>query len=120
MRIRAHERLKATAGLTSYEENTEVHGAFDTTKSKELQHLQQVLRRHGVIFRYDVHHLYHKSNPKDIDDEVQIVLKCVHDLGHNPRVRPNTLNQERFSIKCQTELVIQRLVYDVRIFYCTT
>jgi hypothetical protein len=114
MRIRAHERLKATEGLV---EQTEVTGSFDTSKEQELHHLQQIFRNHGVVFRFDKHHLYHKSNPRDIDFEIQTVLKCAHDQGHNPRVAPNTLKRPRFSVKCDTALVIQRLVYDMRVFF---
>lgn len=112
MKFRAPHRLRATS-----DQAIEVEAQFDKTKEIELRTLQKLLKNGGVIFKLDKHHLYHKTNPHDCVSEVQTVLKIVHDHGHVPNVRPGTLEQSRFSIKCTDDLIIQRLNNDLRVFF---
>lgn len=114
MRLQAFKRLRATnvEGSTHH-----VEAKFDTSKDQELWKLQQELKRQKVIFKLEAHHLFHKTNPKDIEREIELVLSVLHQAGHVPRVLPGVLKLDRFAIKCTHDLILQRIDSSLRIFF---
>jgi len=120
MPLNALQRLRLTSADTTAsvsDSDIEVTAQFDSEKDHELRTLQQTLRRKNVVFRLDMHHLFHKSNMNDIDMEIQIILEILDSLGHSPRILPGTLKNNRFAIKCTHGLVLQRIDFNLRIFF---
>lgn len=112
----AVHRLRATA-VQEQEDEQEVVAQFDRTKDKELRDLQNAMRGGGVVFKLDKFHLYHKTNQREVAEELMTVLKILDQLGHKARVVPGVLARPTFSVKCETGLVLQRLNNDVRLFF---
>jgi hypothetical protein len=110
---RALSRLKATAG----DQEVEVEAQFDGSKEQELKNLQAHLKRKGVIFRIERHYLFHKSNQHELDQEVQLVLEVLHQLEFDLRINPGILTKPRFALKSTQGLVLQRIEYNLRIFF---
>lgn len=118
----ALRRLKASS-TADFEVSGEVgpdqmvDAAFDQTKTEDLKTLQNILRRKGVIYKMSHHHLLHKTNEQDFDEDLKLTLEALHSMGHNPRIAPGVLTKTRFALKCTGDLVIQRIAYDLRLFF---
>lgn len=126
MQFNAPKRLRATVldrhteaahVTTAKDQPEEITARFDNTRDEELKTLQQALRRKAIIFRLDTHHLFHKTNAHEIDNEIQLILEIMHGMGHQPRILPGVMNQPRYAIKCNTDLILQRIEFNLRLFF---
>lgn len=125
LKINSSYRLATTSYLedSSYSEQyneSEVDAAFDKTRSYELTSVQLILKKNGVVFRLDKYHLFHKSNPHDISDDIKKVLLTLEQNGYKPVLKDHSvLNNLTFGIRCSNDLVFQRLKNDLRIYFYT-
>jgi hypothetical protein len=110
--LKAAHRLVAELVLTDA-----VEAQFDQTREEELRHLQGHLRICGYIFSFSQHHIFHKSNPKEIAQEAQEIAEELNKLGYQLRIAPNIFQRPSFALKGKNGIVLQKVQISLRIFF---
>jgi len=105
--------------LETSDEPVDITAQFDQTCEIELKQIQSAMGRCNVIFSYDKHHLFHKTNPNDVAQEIETVIQELDKLGYHLRILKGVLERERFSVKGDNGLCLQRLNDGLRIFFYT-
>ncbi|QBQ74471.1 hypothetical protein BcepSauron_091 [Burkholderia phage BcepSauron] len=97
--------------------DVEVDGKFDTARDHELEHVRTTLGSNRLRYSMGRNHLFHKSNPLEIEDEAQATINILNKMGYKMMVHKGVLSRPNFSCKGQHRIVIQRIGKDLRIFF---
>jgi hypothetical protein len=89
----------------------------DDIREGELRKIQGFLRSNGIIFSFNHHYLYHKSNNRDIAEDARRAVDLLGPYGIALRVVPGVFDHETFALKSPDGLVLQKLQNALRIFY---
>lgn len=97
--------------------NDAIEAQFDQAREEELREIQGHLRGCGLIFSFSQHHLYHKSNPRDIAREAEEAAKILNGLGHSLRIAGNVFERPSFALKGRNGIILQKVQISLRIFF---
>lgn len=112
MKLYATQRLLATEDAAS-----EVHAEFNKKRDSDLRKLQVALRKLDLIFSFGVHHLFHKSNARDVINEAQRAAGELNRQGYQLRIDSGVFSRQVFALKGKEGLVLQRVNHNLRIFF---
>jgi hypothetical protein len=89
----------------------------DVIRENELRKMQGFLRSGGLIFSFSHHYLYHKSNSRDIADDVRRAVDLMKRYGIVLRVVQGVFDSDTFALKSPEGVVLQKLQNSLRIFF---
>jgi hypothetical protein len=109
MQLQAAKRLLASV--------KELEAQFDTEREEHLRTLQNSLYKAKLVFTFDQHHLFHKTNEKDVHDEIERIIQHLEILGYKLQKLPGVIARKRFALKGTDGIVFQRFDNHLRIFF---
>lgn len=109
----AAQRLAAT----DLQQADSVEAQFDGSRESDLRRIQAQLRKHELLYSLGQHHLFHKSNEHEIEDEAERTAHVLNGLGYELRIVPNVYKKPTFALKGRDGLVIQKVQVSLRIFF---
>jgi hypothetical protein len=92
----------------------------DVIRENELRKMQGFLRSGGLIFSFSHHYLYHKSNSRDIAEDVRRAVDLMKRYGIVLRVVQGVFDSDTFALKSPEGVVLQKLQNSLRIFFRAT
>lgn len=122
MKLLAAQRLLTTNAddtvTESSNDDSEITAEFNTERGADLRKIQIGLRNNcKMLFSMDSHHLFHKSNSKDVIEEAKCTVEELNRLGWALRVNPGIYDKAVFALKGKDGLVLQRVNNNLRIFF---
>jgi hypothetical protein len=97
--------------------DTEIEAQFDHTKDSDLRRIQAELRKQRIFYSMGRNHIFHKSNVHDIEQDAMDSVYLLDALSMEMCVHKNVYSNHTFSIKGRNGICLQRIGYDLRIFY---